>query len=773
MTKSELKKNIFGSILILTAVFFSVSLVSFQVNDLPFFRHPPSDTLSNLCGIFGARSAYFMLDVAGFASFIIIFAMAVFGLLLVLGREIERAHLKIAGAILLAIGVSGFLGMLDSDAMMSRLGTRSAGGVTGFYIYRKLFTLFGVIGTYILLGSVIIVSLILCFESRFTRFVETCLKLIKNAVSGTAGSVSEAAGSYREKRKEQAAVRAEMRAEKKAAEKKEKAEKAEKARQKRKDAEKKKAEKKKKAALKRVKDDDAIPDTSQNTDTDSRPVSERIHEDVSKGKDKYELPPPTLLDESEDFRGVPDQDMSIEERGQLIIDTLADFEISAELVSNEVGPTITQFEISIGRGIKVHRIMNLSDNIAMAMKASSIRIVAPIPGKSTIGIEVPNMEKKLVSLRGIVESRDFKKKDYTLPLILGRTSRGDPLVADITRMPHLLIAGATGSGKSVCINSIITSIMMFCRPDRVKLLMIDPKMVEMQGYKGIPHCLSEPVTDMKTAALVFEKAVKKMDDRYRWLEFMGVRNIAQYNKMSKSSIVDRIRKRESNDAVIDMTEIEHPMPYIIIIVDELADLMMISSKEVEDSIIRLSQKSRAVGIHIVLATQRPSVNVITGLIKSNMPARVSFQVSSKVDSRTILDKNGAETLIGQGDMLYLPPTDSKLIRAQGVYVSDEEIERVVEFIKAQRKPDYSDELSSPHKPIVSTEPEDELFDQAVRVVLESERGSASLLQRRLAVGYTRASRLIEIMEEQGILGPHKGSQARELLMTLEEWESTE
>lgn len=766
MTKSELKKNIFGTILILAAVFFSVSLISFQVNDLPFFRHPPTDAVSNLCGIFGARSAYFMLDVAGFASAVVVLAMAVFGLMLVLGRAIDRAHLKIVGVILLTIGISGFLGTVDSDEIMSRLGTRSAGGVTGFYIYRELFTLFGLIGTYILLGSVVIVSLILCFESRFTRFVEKCLTMVKNGVSGTVGSVSQAAGNFREKRKEQAEVRAEMRAEKKTAEKKQKAEKA---RQKKK----KEAEKKKKAALKRVREEEAVPESTENTTGNSPPVSERIHEDVSKGKDQYELPPPSLLDESEDYRGVPDQDMSIEERGQLIIDTLADFEISAELVSHEVGPTITQFEISIGRGIKVHRIMNLSDNIAMAMKASSIRIVAPIPGKSTIGIEVPNMEKKIVSLRGIIESREFKKKDYTIPLILGRTSRGDPLVADITRMPHLLIAGATGSGKSVCINSIITSIMMFGRPDRVKLLLIDPKMVEMQGYKGIPHCLSEPVTDMKTAALVFEKAVKKMDDRYRWLEFMGVRNIAQYNKMSKSSIVDRIRKRESNDAVIDMTDIEHPMPYIIIIVDELADLMMISSKEVEDSIIRLSQKSRAVGIHIVLATQRPSVNVITGLIKSNMPARVSFQVSSKVDSRTILDKNGAETLIGQGDMLYLPPTDSKLIRAQGVYISDEEIERVVEFIKAQRKPDYSDELSSPHKPVVSTEPEDDLFEQAVRVVLESERGSASLLQRRLAIGYTRASRLIEIMEEQGILGPHKGSQARELLMTLEEWESAE
>ncbi|MBM4043724.1 MAG: DNA translocase FtsK [Planctomycetes bacterium] len=481
---------------------------------------------------------------------------------------------------------------------------------------------------------------------------------------------------------------------------------------------------------------------------------------------QYQLPPIDMLERPILFDGSKQED-EIRAKAAILEKALTEFGIGARVVEIERGPVITFYELELAPGVKVGRIIGLSDDLAMAVKAPSVRVVAPIPGKSTVGLEVPNNYRDTVRLRDLMESQAVDPKRYVLPILLGKDAAGAPLVSDLAQMPHLLIAGATGSGKSVCINSIIMSILMSQYPEDVKLLIVDPKMVELSTFKDIPHLLSPVVTDMKKAAAVLDWAVNKMDERYSLLARAGVRNISGYNKLGEEGI----RKRLMPEEDADLADVPFRMPHVVIVVDELADLMMVASKEVEGAVTRLSQKSRAVGIHLILATQRPSVDVITGLIKANLPARVSFHVSSKVDSRTILDRNGAEKLLGSGDMLLLPPGTSKLVRAQGTYVSDDEIRNVVEFLKKQAEPEYSKELfqwgSGEGK---DGQVEDDLYNEAVRIILESQRGSLSLLQRRLEIGYSRAARLIDLMAENGVVGEYKGSQSREVLITLEEWE---
>ncbi|MBM4084878.1 MAG: DNA translocase FtsK [Planctomycetes bacterium] len=481
---------------------------------------------------------------------------------------------------------------------------------------------------------------------------------------------------------------------------------------------------------------------------------------------QYQLPPIDMLERPIIFDGSKQED-EIRAKAAILEKALTEFGIGARVVEIERGPVITFYELELAPGVKVGRIIGLSDDLAMAVKAPSVRVVAPIPGKSTVGLEVPNNYRDTVRLRDLMESQAVDPKRYVLPILLGKDAAGAPLVSDLAQMPHLLIAGATGSGKSVCINSIIMSILMSQYPEDVKLLIVDPKMVELSTFKDIPHLLSPVVTDMKKAAAVLDWAVNKMDERYSLLARAGVRNISGYNKLGEEGI----RKRLMPEEDADLADVPFRMPHVVIVVDELADLMMVASKEVEGAVTRLSQKSRAVGIHLILATQRPSVDVITGLIKANLPARVSFHVSSKVDSRTILDRNGAEKLLGSGDMLLLPPGTSKLVRAQGTYVSDDEIRNVVEFLKKQAEPEYSKELfqwgSGEGK---DGQVEDDLYNEAVRIILESQRGSLSLLQRRLEIGYSRAARLIDLMAENGVVGEYKGSQSREVLITLEEWE---
>ena len=434
-------------------------------------------------------------------------------------------------------------------------------------------------------------------------------------------------------------------------------------------------------------------------------------------------------------------------------EVLSSFGISAKVVNATQGPTVTRYEIEPAQGVKVSRIVNLTDDIALNLAAQHIRMEAPIPGKSAIGIEVPNTKTEAVHLRDVLDCSDFKEARGGIPVGLGKDIAGKPVITDLAKMPHLLVAGTTGSGKSVCVNTLISSILFSRKPEEVKLLLIDPKMVELSVYNGIPHLMVPVVTDMKKAAAVLRWAVREMEARYKAFAASGKRDVKSYNEA-------------------------HPkeaMPLIVLIIDELADLMMTAPDDIEESISRLAQMARAAGIHMVLATQRPSVNVITGSIKANVPSRISFAVGSQIDSRTILDMAGAEKLLGKGDMLFSPIGANKPIRVQGAFISDDEVEHLVEFVKQQREPEYDDTVTAEaEKETAAQDNEeqdiyrDELLERAVNLVMESGQASVSMLQRRFRIGYTRAARLVDTMEDLKIVGPNMGSKAREILMSPEQ-----
>lgn len=466
----------------------------------------------------------------------------------------------------------------------------------------------------------------------------------------------------------------------------------------------------------------------------------------------YELPSAQLLD------SIPSTDQSseykkIEQNIGVLETTFQSFGVDAKVVKASLGPAVTKFEVQPAVGVKVSKIVGLTDDIALALAAKDVRMEAPIPGKSLIGIEVPNSAVSMVSFREVIEAQP-DHPDKLLEVPLGRDISGRVQTADLTKMPHLLIAGSTGSGKSVAINGIITSILMRAKPHEVKLMMIDPKMVELNVYNGIPHLLTPVVTNPRKAAQALQKVVKEMEERYEKFAATGVRNITGYNDL----VINKNLEDGENRPIL---------PFIVVIVDELADLMMVASNEVEDAIIRLAQMARAAGIHMILATQRPSVDVITGIIKANVPSRMAFAVSSGVDSRTIIDGNGAEKLLGRGDMLYLPMGENKPIRVQGAFISDQEVERVVEFVTDQQEANYEEKMMVTEEETSagsSGQPQDELFEDAKALVVEMQTASVSLLQRRFRIGYNRAARLVDELEDQGVVGPSEGSKPRKVLI---------
>jgi len=474
-----------------------------------------------------------------------------------------------------------------------------------------------------------------------------------------------------------------------------------------------------------------------------------------KPKRVYRMPPIHLLGKPQGGAkgGVGDGGREVARKLEA---TLESFGVRAKVLDVARGPAVTRYELQPDVGVKVSRIVSLTDDIALALAAKDIRMEAPIPGKSAIGIEVPNNEVSVVTLREVLETPTFQEAPSKLTIAFGRDISGQPIVGNLARMPHMLVAGATGSGKSVCINGIITSLLYKAKPDEVKFLMIDPKMVELNVYNGIPHLLAPVVTDPRRASLALKKIVVEMEKRYEKFSKSGTRNIEGYNNLMLSG--------DNPDGVL---------PYIVVIVDELADLMMVAAGDVEDAICRLAQMARAAGIHLIIATQRPSVDVITGVIKANIPSRIAFGVSSQVDSRTILDMVGAEKLLGRGDMLFLPMGASKPIRVQGAFLSDNEVEAVVAYARGQAEAEYNEELVPEIEESddgVENEQLDELFDQAVGIVLEAKQASVSLLQRRMRIGYTRAARLIDSMEARGVVGPYEGSKPREVLVTLEQFQ---
>ncbi|MCK6526701.1 DNA translocase FtsK 4TM domain-containing protein [Myxococcota bacterium] len=482
----------------------------------------------------------------------------------------------------------------------------------------------------------------------------------------------------------------------------------------------------------------------------------------------FEIPSLSLLDPPVRSRLSLDE-QQLQDRATLLEQKLLDYGVEGQVVEIHPGPVVTMFEFEPAPGIKVSRIANLSDDLSMALKATRVRIVAPLPGKGVVGIEVPNEHRETVYLREIMAHEEFHGRGYQLPIAFGKDIVGKPTAADWAKMPHLLIAGTTGSGKSVSVNSIILSIVCSRTPDEVRMILVDPKMLEFSLYDGIPHLLLPVVTSPKKAAMALKWAVEEMARRYRLLAQLETRNIVGYNQR-----VEQLDKMALEVGVAEalkglpVEERPQKLPYIVIIIDELADLMMVAAKDVQDSIVRLAQMARAAGIHLLLATQRPSVDVITGLIKANFPARVSFRVSSKIDSRTILDCNGAEHLLGQGDMLFLLPGKGELKRIHGAFVSDDEVKRVVTHLKAQAEPQYLDSIleakDASEDDGDEAEELDEYYDQAVAVVAETRAASTSMLQRRLKIGYNRAARIIERMEKEGVVGPADGAKPREVFV---------
>lgn len=481
----------------------------------------------------------------------------------------------------------------------------------------------------------------------------------------------------------------------------------------------------------------------------------------------YDLPSIDLLRPGDDF-SYEKQTVEVRNKAKVLEKTFQSFGFTVKVVEIETGPVIAQYEVELESGLRLSKITGLADDLAIALRVPSVRIVAPIPGKNTVGIEVPNDERQLVRLREVIEESNGKTKKMRVPIFLGQDVSGNPLTVDLAAMPHLLIAGRTGTGKSVCLNAIITSILMTRKPDEVRMLMIDPKMVELSGYKSLPHLMHPVVTDMRKAEAILAWAVDKMEERYALLAQAGVRHLAGYNQLGREELLNRIQPENEELAAAIPTN----MPYIVIVADEIADMMMTAGKDVEQHIIRLAQKSRAVGIHLILATQKPTVDVITGLIKSNLPARVAFQVASRTDSRVVLDEMGAERLLGNGDMLFLWPGTSTLLRGQGTFVSDDEINAVVAAVSTGEQ-NFVTELvdlkvedpESDHTP-ASLKKRDDLYERAIEIVVTEGRGSVSLLQRALGIGYGRAARLIDFMAEDGIVGTYAGSQAREVLLSM-------
>ncbi len=750
-----------GLVLVAVGAFLLISLITHDACEGPFPDVRAGGTGGNACGVAGAYVSAYALALFGWAAYAVTGAVVVTGLVLLLGVQVSGLAMRLTGLALVL--VSALLGLAmahaspDTTAGLYRASPGAAGGVLGILLAGVLYRGVGATGSVILLLLSVSVGAFLLAGAELAVGFAAALACLRSVASLPLRCVRRASG-------EEpipvgaAAGLADVQAEPVSA-LAEPAATVPEEEQPAQEQEEEEAE-----AFAEPPEPEVVTGYTKAPDIEDEDVDLELFENVAPDGE-YRLPPIGLLEDGVFMSGGEDES-EIRDKGRVLARTLAEFKVEAQVVGIRRGPVITMYELSLSPGTKVSKVESLADDLAIALKAPNVRIVAPLPGKNTVGIEVPNTERDLVGVRELMEELGKKASKLAIPLFLGKDTAGSPLVLDLATCPHLLVAGATGSGKSVAINAMICSILMVRKPEEVQLLLIDPKSVEFTQYHQLPHLICPVLSDMKKAASVLKWACKKMDERYALLSQVGVRDLSSYNELDEEEIVNRL----DPDGDADLDDVPFHMPHIVIILDEFGELMMVAAKEVESSVIRLSQKARAVGIHLICATQRPSVDVITGLIKSNLPARIAFQVASKVDSRTILDRNGAELLLGRGDMLLLPPGTSRLIRAQGSYVSEEEMLRIVQFVESQGPPRFRPDLREYHAREGSASSSDDLYEDAVRVVLGSRRGSVSLLQRRLSIGYSRAARLIDMMAEAGIVGSYRGSQARDVTMTLEQWE---
>jgi S-DNA-T family DNA segregation ATPase FtsK/SpoIIIE len=801
------KRDVFALALLAGCIFLALALGTYHPSDPPATTSWPAPTeVKNACGKIGALAADYLFRGLGYGAYFVLISFVAIDLLLLARRSIAEPGMRAFGW---ALVLAGFTTIVALAAPRWNGPPIGPGGYLGASGRAWLETHFASIGSYVLALSTILAGTLLCTDYILVRiatllfgtpargFVAVGKRALRKrpqmAVSDVEQGPAGALIKTPELKKAAAAAKA-------AAETEEDEEESPISIRFRGKNQPDASADDDEAEEDEDDEDDADDEEDESEDeTDDAPVSIALPvkaEPVSNPRVKnngqkdarnnvmqeldaasrkedtveYELPPIDLLLPNEIVYG-EEHEKEVRVKAKQIEKTFLDFGFNVKVVEIETGPVIAQYEIELEAGLKLSKITGLSDDLAIALRVPSVRIVAPIPGKNTVGIEVPNNTRQLVRLREVIEETDGKVKKMKIPIYLGKDVAGNAMVVDLTTMPHLLIAGRTGTGKSVCLNTIIASMLMSRKPDEVKMLMIDPKMVELSCYKTLPHLMHPVVTDMRKAEAILAWAVEKMEERYALLARAGVRHMSVYNGLSEEELRDRL-KPETDE---EWSSIPRTLPYIVIVADEIADMMMTAGKEVEQHIIRLAQKSRAVGIHLILATQKPTVDVITGLIKSNLPARIAFQVASRTDSRVVLDEMGADKLLGNGDMLFLWPGTSTLLRGQGTYVSDEEINKVVDFVSTT-EPEFVKELVQ-LKPKDAPDGDakeriksrDELYASAVETVLREGRGSVSLLQRALGIGYGRAARMIDYMAEDGIVGEYNGSNAREILMTMEQW----
>jgi S-DNA-T family DNA segregation ATPase FtsK/SpoIIIE len=676
-----------------------ISLLSFDAGDIKFLTSSPNISKGNIVGSVGAYLAWFLLFLIGYAAFAIPFFMALWGITYLLAEKGGKAYLRVFGIIFSVLATSSIFSLIGTGATAYRF---RRGGIIGLIFSDFLLKYLGAAGTFIVIAVLFLLSFLITTDFLIFPFIGWIPKAFKALLTAL-----RRVPSVIKKAKAPAPAGRPLKPLRPAP-----------------------------VSPLKIKPAKAVSPEKRSVAPEKEPTLPKKPY-VMPSLELLASPPP--LEERE----IVGED--VDENSRILEETLQDFGIAAKVVGVSEGPVITMYELEPARGVTVNRITSLSDNIALAMKSVSIRVVAPIPGKGTIGVEVPKLKSSLVYLKEILESKEYNASDSKLKLVIGKDISGACIVGDLNDMPHLLIAGATGSGKTVCVNSIITTLLYNAPPEEIRFLMVDPKRVELAVFNDLPHLLAPVVTEPKKVSHALNWVVDEMERRYELFAELGVRNIDSYNKKAAS---------ENWSAI----------PYIIVVIDELADLMLVAQEKVENTITRLAQLSRAVGIHMIIATQRPSVDVITGVIKANFPARISFKVASKVDSRTVIDMNGAEKLLGKGDMLFIEPGNTKPIRAQGTLVGDEEIARVAAFIKSQRGPDFVEEiLKAEEKPKFKKFDRDEIYEEAVKLVLETKQASVSMLQRRLGVGYTRAARLIDMMEDESIVGPYQGSKPREIM----------
>ncbi|HFD79436.1 MAG TPA: DNA translocase FtsK [Gammaproteobacteria bacterium] len=739
-----------GTLFMLSALaaYLALSLMSYDANDPGWSHRGPVDAIHNYGGIVGAWFADIFLYLFGYLAYLFPLMVAFSGWLVFRGRtptggiDVHVLALRWAG-FLLTVATGCGLATLHFSAAAGSL-PLDAGGVFGNLVGRNLEALFSFMGATLFLLALFLTGVTLFTGLSWLSLMDWTGKLTLQGIDWSLERLAawkEAFASRRARREREEKVEA-------------------------------KKEKQKLAKRKPPRIEPVIKKVEK---------SERVERErqvkMFEAPPNTELPPLSLLDEP---RSQVDgySESALEALSRLVEMKLLDFGIEVQVVAVQPGPVITRFELQLGTGVKVSQISNLAKDLARGLSAISVRIVEVIPGKSVIGLEIPNEQREIVSLSEILMSSEFDEVKSPLTLALGKDIGGQPVVVDLAKMPHLLVAGTTGSGKSVAINAMILSLLYKSLPNEVRLIMIDPKMLELSVYEGIPHLLTPVVTDMKEAANALRWCVGEMERRYKLMSALGVRNIGGYNRKVEQAIENGepipdplFNPEEVLEENPEVPTLE-PLPFIVIIIDELADMMMVVGKKVEELIARLAQKARAAGVHLILATQRPSVDVITGLIKANIPTRIAFQVSSKIDARTILDQPGAEQLLGHGDMLYLAPGTGVPTRVHGAFVDDGEVHRVVDHLKGRGEPEYIEEILHTTTDFLpggataadSSDPEaDALYDEAVRIVTETRRASISGVQRRLKIGYNRAARMIEQMEAAGIVGPQQSNGNREVL----------